>query len=105
MGYCGPRGIPHSHFLGGPNEWTPDDRAKALAWHLYELERCPSCGTHPHQWDPEQGGDLNAYEPGLKHCRGCEVSAQADDKHEEHRKRRGRRGTSPTLRRPKPDPT
>lgn len=98
MGYCGPRGIPHSHFLGGPPRWDPDDRDKALAWHLHELERCPSCGTRPEEWDPERGGDRNAYVGEARHCRGCEVKAQADDELEHHRSEYPR-GTDMVLRR------
>ena len=101
MGYCGPRGIPHSAFLG----WELDDREKALAWHLHELQRCPDCGLHPHEFDEAHGGSQHAYVPGLKHCRGCEVRAQADDLMTEHTKRKGRRGTKPTVRRVKLDPT
>lgn len=98
MDYCGPRGIPHSHFLGGLNEWTPDDYQKALAWQLHEQRRCSSCGTHPDEWDPEQGGDPHAYEAGLTHCRGCEVNAKATDLHTEHTKQKGsRRGYRPAL--------
>ena len=98
MGYCAPRGIPHSWFLGGPYRWEPDDREKALAWHLHELERCPSCGTRPAEWDPRQGGDLHAYESQPHHCRGCEVKAGGDEEFEKTRARH-RRGTTMTLRR------
>lgn len=65
------------------------------------MERCQQCGTHPDDWNPDEGGDRNAYEPGLRHCRGCEVHAQAVDKHTEHTKKKGaRRGVHPTLRSP-----
>ena len=106
MGYCAPRGIPHSHFLGGPDVWTQEDREKALAWHQRELERCPHCGTHPDEWDPDKGGSPHAREPGLRHCRGCEVSAQAGDLHEQHTKKKGhRRGVHPVMNLPRPAPT
>lgn len=98
MAYCAPRGIPHSHFLGGPNRWGPDDRDKALAWQLHELERCPSCGTRPAEWDPARGGDLHAYEAVTVHCRGCEVKAQGDEEFDRVRKQH-RRGTELRLHR------
>lgn len=94
MGYCAPRGIPHSVFLG----WDADDRDKALSWHLHELERCHSCGTRPEEFDAERGGDRNAYTAEPHFCRGCEIKAQGDEKFEKTRGRY-RRGTRMTLRR------
>jgi hypothetical protein len=81
MEYCGPRGIPHSMFLGretGP-QWTDDDREKALWWLIHDREKCPNCGTRPDEFDPEEGGDPHAYEWHSSHCRGCEIRAQGDD--------------------------
>lgn len=73
MAYCGPLGIPHSHFLGGPNRWTPLDQAKALWWKTFEAQRCPSCGTRDEEWDPERGGSIRAYIPVEHQCLGCVV--------------------------------
>jgi hypothetical protein len=103
MDYCGPRGIPHSVFLGravgpGQPQWTADDRDKALWWMLHEREKCPNCGTRPEEWDPAQGGDLHAYAWKPRHCRGCEVSAQGQDWLEKQRKNNSlRRGTTVGL--------
>jgi hypothetical protein len=72
MAYCGPRGIPHSHFLGGPARWTDIDREKALHWQDLEHATCQGCGTRSEEWDPAAGGDRRAYtfEPVV--CPGCE---------------------------------
>lgn len=102
MSYCGPRGISHSHFLGGPPVWTALDRDLALWWEIHRREACPSCGTRPDEWDPKVGGDLHAYEAQPVHCRGCEVTAQGEDWLERNRDNL-RRGTSMQLR-PTPDP-
>jgi hypothetical protein len=72
MAYCGPRGLPHSVFLGrvvGPGDpaWLPSDREDALGWAAYEGRRCTSCGTHPDEW----AEDKMAYHAHLGECRGC----------------------------------
>lgn len=67
MAYCGPRGIPHSTFLG----WRPSDQQKALAWQAFESRRCHGCGTHPDEWNPDLGGDRNAYGTDARICQGC----------------------------------
>jgi hypothetical protein len=69
MRFCNQIGIPHSKFLG---EWSDEDRSKALASLLFEGQFCPSCGTAPWEWDPEQGGSRFAYEPYEEICPGCE---------------------------------
>lgn len=38
-----------------------------------ERQRCPSCGTRPEEWDPEQGGHRRAYLAQADICRGCEA--------------------------------
>jgi hypothetical protein len=74
MGYCGPRGIPLSVFLGRKvhpgvdPEWTAADREDALAWADFEARRCTSCGTHPDEWAEDR---QTAYHAHLKECRGC----------------------------------
>lgn len=90
MAYCAPRGIPHSEFL----RWSPDDRDKALAWQVHELERCPSCGTRHEEWS----GDPHAFTWEPRACRGCEVKAQGEDDLEAHRAEYPR-GTTIVLRR------
>lgn len=73
MAYCGPRGIPHSVFLGrvvrpGVDAgWLQADRDDALAWQAHENRRCRSCGTHPEEW----AEDKFAYHAHLSECRGC----------------------------------
>jgi hypothetical protein len=78
MAYCGPRGIPHSVFLGGPPGWTPDDRDKALAWQEMQRQTCTSCGTRPEEWDPEDGGDRAAYLYEVVVCPGCEQAERTE---------------------------
>lgn len=68
MSYCHERGLPHSHFLGGPNRWLPEDRAKTLAFVQERAERCSRCGTAPWQW----ADDPYAFEPILEVCEGCQ---------------------------------
>lgn len=94
MGYCGPRGIPHSHFLGGPAVWSQADRDKALWWHMHQLESCPSCGTRKGDWDE----DREAFAAEFVHCRGCEVLGRAQKDLDDHPKQ-FRRGTRAELRR------
>jgi hypothetical protein len=98
MAYCGPRGIPHSHFLGGPLRWTEYDREKALGWELHELQRCPQCGTRPEEWKEDQ----HAYSAEAWHCRGCEVAARGQEEMTAHAKEY-RRGTRIRLMKPKED--
>lgn len=71
MAYCGPKGIPLSQFL----TWPQDDQDAALLWQSHEGQRCTGCGTHPHEWDPERGGNPHAYMAGLRYCPGCARSA------------------------------
>lgn len=79
MAYCGPRGIAHSHFLGGPAVWTDLDRDKALAWAALERQTCTGCGTRADEWSPAAGGSRNAWEfhPGI--CPGCEQKERTED--------------------------
>lgn len=96
MAVCAAYGIPHSEFLA----WPDDDRDKALWWHAREAERCPSCGTRPAEWDPEQGGDRRAYVAEKIVCRGCqqlEARRDASKEQEAH-------GVQIVLTRHRPDP-
>jgi hypothetical protein len=67
--------ISHSHFLGGPPEWTQLDRDKAIWKNIRTKEKCSNCGTREAEWDPLQGGDRQAYTVRAYRCRGCEVKA------------------------------
>jgi hypothetical protein len=78
MAYCGPRGIPHSVFLGGPAGWTQDDRDKALAWQELQRQTCHACGTRAEEWDPDQGGDRGAYTFEIAVCPGCEQAERTE---------------------------
>lgn len=72
MKVCRAYQIPHSHFLGGPNRWTAQDRDKAIWQEIREAEKCPNCGTRPAEWEPARGGDRRAYAAKLDTCRGCQ---------------------------------
>jgi len=69
MAVCAAYRIPHSVFLS----WAPDDRDKALSWHLRQAEICKQCGTHPDDWDPKKGGHRRAFVAEILVCPGCEV--------------------------------
>jgi hypothetical protein len=71
MAYCGPRGIPLLHFLGGPPGWTQHDRDAALAWQMRERHRCQGCGTLREDWDRAEGGHPHAYRAERQQCPGC----------------------------------
>jgi hypothetical protein len=97
MEYCGPRGIPHSVFLGrivGPTEpqWLDADRNKATWWLIHQRQTCPECGTRDEEW----AADEDAYVPAMHFCRGCAVKTRADDEFERKRKQY-RRGTTVQL--------
>lgn len=67
MAYCGPKGIALSAFLA----WPQADQDAALAWQSHEALRCPSCGTHPSDYDPDAGGRRHAWHPDVEVCDGC----------------------------------
>lgn len=75
MAYCGPRGIPLSHFLA----WPAPDQEAALAWQAQEARRCSGCGTDPDDW----AGDAAAWHVETVLCPGCakRAGAQADLEH------------------------
>jgi flavoprotein len=75
LAVCAEYQISHSHFLGGPPEWTVHDRNKAIMWHIRQKETCPNCNTREREWNPEMGGDRQAYGVETYRCRGCEVKA------------------------------
>lgn len=75
MKVCAFYKIKHSEYL----EWDVDDRDKAIWFHVRESETCPSCGTREIEWDPDQGGNRQAYGTEIRRCRGCEVKEAAED--------------------------
>lgn len=79
LGLCDRWGIPHSHFLGGPLEWSELDRAKALAYVAYESTRCPDCRVREQEWNPDLGGNRDAY---IGDSRRCETCRRAEDESE-----------------------
>lgn len=76
MAYCGPRGIRRSEFLS----WSDDDQDAALAWAELDRVVCGRCGTEHADWDPEQGGDAEAFVPMRITDQGCYLldAAQAN---------------------------
>lgn len=74
LSYCGPAGVPHSHFLGGPLVWSEHDRELALAWATRRDATCSSCGTRRDQWDR----DRNAFVPADDRCPGCNEIREAE---------------------------
>ena len=66
MGYCAPRGIPLSTFLG----WSQADQDAALSWVAYESRRCRSCGHHPDEGRPHTHVNV---------CSGCRAMSAAAD--------------------------
>jgi hypothetical protein len=76
MDYCGPRGIPHSVFLG----WDASDRDKALTWQRRDHATCKRCGTRHEEWDPDDGGRENAYVAVPVQCPGCAERGRVESK-------------------------
>jgi hypothetical protein len=71
MSYCFDNGIAHSAFL----EWSPEDRAKTLAFLLEKSARCDMCGTAEWEWE----ADRFAYAPVQKQCHGCYLKHMAGE--------------------------
>ena len=67
LAYCVPKGIPYSHFQGGPRKWTQDDRDMAIAYEREIRSRCSQCGTRPDEWTKNP----DAYVGDVEHCEGC----------------------------------
>lgn len=63
--------------------WSPEDRAKSLAFTYEKALRCTMCGTAEWEWDEAQGGKRHAYEAVEKFCHGCyaRASGQTHDPH------------------------
>ena len=64
MAVCADYKISHSHFLGGPNRWTPADRDKAIWWYVREKERWGGGGG------PQRGEGASPRAKANKHTRG-----------------------------------
>ena len=71
MSYCYEKGIPHSVFLC----WSPEDRAKTLAYLIEHGSKCGMCGTAEWEWEH----DRRAYEPVEKFCMGCYLKSMAGE--------------------------
>ena len=63
MSFCNDKGIPHSEYL----EWTPEDRAKAMAYLMESALRCSMCGTAPWEWEENRF----AFAAVEEFCQGC----------------------------------
>lgn len=74
MDYCAPLGLPHSHFLGGPADWSAHDRELAMGWAMRKAQTCPGCGTRRDQWER----DRQAFDAELYDCPGCFLRAAAE---------------------------
>jgi hypothetical protein len=74
MALCLQYQIPYSHFKGGPNKWTDDDRAKAVAYSEYLKSLCPNCKTDTEDFRDEDGKPLDEpmWYAVIRHCPGCE---------------------------------
>lgn len=79
LALCAKYRISHSHFLGGPDLWTPADRALAQAYEEWEQGNCSGCGTRREWWDPARGGHRHAMIADTDRCPGCEVKEQLRD--------------------------
>lgn len=77
MAYCFDNAIPHSVWL---SEWSPEDRAKVVAFAMEKAERCNLCGTAEWEWRE----DKYAYEPHRQVCFGCQAKDLAKDEHDGH---------------------
>lgn len=71
LALCDRWGIPHSFFLGGPFRWDELSQDKAVAYARIQRAKCRSCGTDPKSWDPDQGGDKQAFSAHVETCPGC----------------------------------
>jgi hypothetical protein len=54
-----------------PSRWTDEDQEKAIVWLIDQRLKCPDCGTREDEWDPKQGGVLNAYHVHRFTCINC----------------------------------
>lgn len=71
MSYCFEKGISHDEFLS----WSPESRAKTLAYAMEQAERCQLCGTAEWEWNENR----HAYEPESHYCHGCYLKSVATE--------------------------
>ena len=76
--------------------WDEGDQEVALVWQQ-RRRTTHRCGTHPDEWDPDKGGNPDAYHAATLLCPGCqrieEEQAELDKK-----KGAGTRGAYVVLR-------
>lgn len=71
MSYCVEKGIPHSAYL----KWSPEDRAKTVAYISEQALTCTMCGTSEWEWEENP----YAYTPEEKWCKGCYLKHMASE--------------------------
>lgn len=71
MSYCADKGISHDEWLS----WSPESRAKTIAYLMESGGTCQLCGTAPWEWED----DKFAYEPAETFCRGCYLKEVASE--------------------------
>lgn len=78
MNYCAEHAIPHSVFI---EQWSVEDRGKALAFVREKNLKCGMCGTARWEWEENRF----AYYPKEEICPGCEKKDFVmDTRHERH---------------------
>jgi hypothetical protein len=80
LGYCGPRGIPLSVFLGrvvypGEPQWTEDDARAALDWQAEDARRCPNGHDTAESMKKE---NAFAYRATPLRCHACFAAESAE---------------------------
>lgn len=95
MAVCRQYQIPHSHFHGGPNEWTESDRGKAIAYEHHLKEACGRCGTRKEDWRDDDGQLLPEpqWAAVIRFCDGCEDYQRLDERIPDSLRKRGARAT------------
>lgn len=75
LDYCVEHGIPHSQFLG----WPEDDQDKVVEYRLHMMGQCRQCGTWPAEWVEEDGTALEPppYLAATQRCLGCATLEEA----------------------------
>lgn len=74
MELCEKFGISRSHFLGGPPEWTDEDRALAMAWADYQRDKCGGCGKSLSE--TTEAEHQHAYAGEVIRCHSCAAQAR-----------------------------
>lgn len=72
MALCSSWHIPHSTLCA----WSDHDREKAIAFFLYESQRCKDCGLRPTDWPDDFDNENPPFEPDVRICHGCEELAR-----------------------------